>query len=297
MPPTEQPRAPLPSIAVVTASLNRMGFLEEAMRSVLDQNYPNVQYVVVDGGSTDGSVDIIRKYADRLAWWVSEKDAGHFDALNKGFAHTDAEVMGFINSDDKYCPWTFSVVGEIFSQLPQVDWITTLFPVIWDRNGRAVHCKYTDGFSREGFFRGENLPGLSTHTTHWIQQESTFWRRSLWEKAGGKVDESLRIAGDFELWARLYKHADLYGVATPLAGFRIHGDQFTGTQFEKYLRISQEILEKHGGRPHSKVGTYLRRSRWMQRLPWRVRRAMGLEQHREKIVFDIGQQKWVIRPI
>lgn len=287
----------LPTICVVTASLNRAGFLEEAMRSVLDQDYPRLQYAVVDGGSTDGSIDVIRKYADRLKWWVSEKDAGHFDALNKGFAHTDGEVMGFINSDDKYCPWTFSVVGEIFSQLPQVDWITTLFPIIWDRRGRAVHCKYTDGFSRQGFLRGENLPGLGAHTTHWIQQESTFWRRSLWNKAGGKVDDSLRIAGDFELWARFYQHADLYGVAAPLAGFRIHGDQFTGTQFEKYMQICRDILAKHGGRPHGKVGTFMRQSRWVRRLPWRVRRAMGLEQHREKIVFDIGQQQWVIRPI
>src|SRR5690349_14595132 len=79
----------LPTIAVVTASLNRVRFLDEAMRSVLDQNYPKLQYAVVDGGSTDGSVEIIRKYADRLTWWVSEKDNGHFHALNKGFARLD----------------------------------------------------------------------------------------------------------------------------------------------------------------------------------------------------------------
>jgi glycosyltransferase involved in cell wall biosynthesis len=290
--------ADLPTISVVTASLNRVAFLEEAMRSVLDQNYPKLQYAVVDGGSTDGSVEIIRKYADRLAWWCSEKDAGHFDALNKGFARTDGEVMAFINSDDKYCPWAFAVVAEIFRQLPQVDWITTRHPIIWDRHGRAVLCKDTPGFSRRGFLRGEYLPGQpDAYASHWIQQESTFWRRSLWEKAGGNVDDSLRVAGDFELWARFFEHADLYAVATPLAGFRIHGDQFTGTQFDRYMKICLDILHRHGGRPHGKIASAARRSRLVRRVPNKWKAAMGLHNPGRQIYFDVGAQRWTIRDI
>jgi hypothetical protein len=271
--------------------------MDEAMRSVLEQPYPDVEYVVIDGGSTDGTVDVIKKYADRLAYWVSEKDAGHFDALHKGFARTSGEVMAFINSDDKYCPWAFQIVGEIFAKFPQIDWLTTMFPLLWDADGRATHCRYTEGFSREGFLRGENLRANNgSFSTHWIQQESTFWRRSLWEKAGGRVDRTT-IAGDFELWARFYQHAELYAVNTPLGGFRWHGDQVTGHHMDKYMKVCGEILARHGGRPHGKLPTALMRSRVGRYLPARVKRALKL-QHRRPIVIHGGSKiGWQIKVV
>src|ERR1044071_7135932 len=109
-----------PKISIVTTSFNQAEWLEQCMRSVLDQNYPELEYFVMDGGSTDGSVDIIRKYADRLTGWVSEPDRGHMHALNKGFARATGDVLAWLNSDDKYCPWAFNVVGRIFSVLPEV---------------------------------------------------------------------------------------------------------------------------------------------------------------------------------
>lgn len=284
----------LPSISVVTASLNRANFLEEAMRSVLDQGYPRLEYAVVDGGSTDGSVDVIRKYEDRLAYWVSEKDDGHFHALNKGFAWTRGEVMAWINSDDKYTPWAFAVVGEVFAKFPEVQWVTSLFPIIWDARGRATRCKYTPGFSRKGFFRGEYLPRPNAYAPYWIQQESTFWRRSLWDKAGGRVDESLRIAGDFELWARFFQHADLYGLATPLGGFRLHGDQLSSQQHEKYIKLCFDILSRHGGKPHGKVATKLMKSRAGRYLPRSVKRAFDLDQPMRTIEHKGPNAGWVI---
>ncbi len=288
--------SPLPKLSVVTATLNRASFLEETIRSVLDQNYPNLEYMIVDGGSTDGSLDILKKYADRLAWWVSEKDAGHFDALSKGFAKSTGDIMAFINSDDKFCPWAFSVVGEIFAKFQQIEWLTTLFPIIWDAQGRATHCRQTEGFSREAFIRGENLPGNNgAYATHWIQQESTFWRRSLWNKAGGDVDRSMGVAGDFELWARFFEHADLYAVATTLGGFRIHGEQVTGQQLGNYMTDCRRILEKHGGKPRGKIASGLLGSRINRYIPKRVKRAMSLDFPRKTVIHRGGGVGWTIK--
>ena len=107
-----------PTISIVTPSYNQAQFIEDTIQSVLGQGYPNLEYVVIDGGSTDGSVDIIRRYAERLKYWTSERDGGQYDAINRGFAHTTGEIMAWLNSDDKYTPWAFSIVGRRVQPLP-----------------------------------------------------------------------------------------------------------------------------------------------------------------------------------
>jgi Glycosyl transferase family 2 len=235
------------TVSIVTTSFNQAAFLETAMRSVLAQDIPSLEYVVVDGGSTDESPDLIRRHQDSLNWWVSESDRGYADALNKGFAHTTGEIMGWLNSDDQYAPWTLSVVREIFEQFPQIEWLTSARPLLWDSRGRAVHCPAFRGFSREGFMRGEHLPRPGYFAVDYIQQESTFWRRTLWDRTGGRIETELRQAGDFELWMRFFQHAPLYAVETPLGGWRYHGAQLTGSGHEKYSGEAEMVLERAGG--------------------------------------------------
>lgn len=113
-----KPKEPL--VSVITAVFNGAGYLEQTIESVLAQTYENIEYIIIDGGSTDGTLDIIRKYDRALAYWQSEPDASFYDAMNKGFAKTTGEITGWINADDKYTLWAFSVVSDLFRRFPQV---------------------------------------------------------------------------------------------------------------------------------------------------------------------------------
>lgn len=232
------------SISIVTPSYNQKTFLESTIRSVLGDGSEPVEYVVIDGGSTDGSAEIIESHADRLAYWCSEPDGGQYEAINKGFQHTTGEVMGWLNSSDLYLPWTIGTVRRIFTEFPEVDWICSLSKCCIEENGTFRGMQEAKGYSRNAFAAG--LHGSET-TFDFIQQETCFWRRSLWEKAGSRIKDTYKYAGDFHLWSEFFEHACLTGVKVPLAAFRFHDEQRSGV--DRYLREVGEVLREMATRP------------------------------------------------
>jgi glycosyltransferase involved in cell wall biosynthesis len=223
-----------PRISLVTPSFNQAGLLRETIESVLSQGCPELDYVVIDGASTDGSAEIIAEYSDRLSYWVSEPDGGLYAALNKGFAHTDGEIMGWINSSDLHYPWTLRIVAEIFSQLPEVEWVMGM-PTQFTAGGapRSVQSRYF------------NVYDVLAGGYRWIQQESVFWRRSLWDRAGAGLDESLRLAADFDLWLRFLRLAPLHHVQTVLGGWRVHDAHLGEAGGGAYLREVQGVMARY----------------------------------------------------
>lgn len=277
----------LPRISVVTPSLNQAEFLDETMVSVLQQGYPQLEYVVVDGGSTDGSVDRIKRCEKDIARWVSEPDGGHAPAINKGFAMTSGEIMAWINSSDIYFPWTLATVAAVFRDLPQVEWIT------------GMQSHFDEGAQPKAVVQdfANRYDLLAAH--RFVQQESVFWRRSLWEKAGAALDGSFKLACDHELWLRFSRFAELYHVGTILASFRYHDDGRGSVQREEYMAEVRRAVHAESA---LLSGCELQRVRLIRRLGGR-RRSLSVLLSRSKILpwyrharvgYDFARTRWTI---
>ncbi len=202
-------------ISIVTVCYNMAQYIETTIKSVLSQNYPNLEYIIIDGGSTDGTQQIIEKYKDKLAYYVSEPDNGMYDAINKGFSKATGDVYAWINADDIYMPWTLETVNHVFSKYPETDWLGGKYAFLNEDGTLAqifpqtcIRCQkdIANGWCREGVLGP-------------LQQESMFWRKELYQKSGG-LKTSYRYAGDFELWTRFAQHASLTKLDLPLAAFR-----------------------------------------------------------------------------
>ena len=200
-----------PRITIVTPSFNQGEFLEETIRSVLLQGYPNLDYHIVDGGSTDDSVEIIRKYAPWLSSWTSEPDRGQSDAINKGFRRASGEIMGWINSDDTLKPGALRKVATLIGDEQEPAWVIGASEIV-DENGGHLGVRAPARPTRRRMLRWGD---------HWFPQQSTFWNRRMWEVAG-PLREDLHYSMDHALWLEMIRWSDPLTTDEALSSYRFH---------------------------------------------------------------------------
>ena len=252
----------LPLVSIITPSFNQAQFLEQTIQSVLGQDYPQIEYIIVDGGSTDGSVDMIKKYEGRLAWWVSEQDQGQTDAINKGFAHSKGEVLAWINSDDTYNPRAVGQAVKYLMENPDVamvyadcNFINEAGQVIGKFNSKQTDYRRL----REGYVH--------------IPQQTMFFRAKYWQELG-PLDPSFYFAMDYDLWTRIASKAPIkYLAGQTWANFRIHDLGKTTTHDDRCWPEMLRVHYRDGGGFFSLIVAkyYLRKiigSLWK----WRIRK-------------------------
>lgn len=256
-------------ISLVTPSYGQGDFIERTILSVLDQNYPNLEYWVQDGGSKDNTVQVLRSYEDRLAGWQSESDSGQSEAINRGFRRSTGDIMGWLNSDDLLLPGALATVDDYFARHPDVD-------VVY---GNRLMIDEEDREIGRWIMPGHDSSALSW--ADYIPQETLFWRRRIWEKAGGQIDESFRFAMDWDLLVR-FRDAGAKFAHIPrfMGAFRIHEQQKTSAVisevgFQEMDRIRKRI---HGYVPtqlqiRKAVAPFLLRHIAVD-LKWRIKRAI-----------------------
>ncbi len=220
----------LPLVSIITPSYNQARFLEATLRSVLEQDYPRIEYLVVDGASTDDSVEIIRRYADRLAWWVSEKDSGQSEAINKGFQRARGEIVGWLNSDDVYLPGAVSAAVEAFRLNPTAGLVYGDALAI-DADGRQFNLMRARQYS---------MPDLLAFKI--ICQPAAFMRRSVLQQVN-YLNPDYHLLMDALLWMNMARHAPLVYVPQTWAAARYHEAAKNRTRGAAYGREARFLID------------------------------------------------------
>ena len=232
----------LPSISIITPSLNQAGFIERTITSVLTQNYPNLEYYVIDGGSTDGTINILQKSGNSLHW-ISEPDRGQANAINKGLRLVKGDIICYLNSDDELAPGSLRIVGEFFRQHLKAAWLTGRCKTI-NQQGEEVRRIITGYKDLWLHLRSHKVLLI----LNYISQPSTFWRRTIMNEVG-LFDENLHYVMDYDYWLRIYRRYPVWTVPSILAYFRIHSASKSGStshaQFEEEFDVARRYTRSN----------------------------------------------------
>lgn len=244
-----------PKISIVTPSFNQADFLEQTIKSVLNQNYPDLEYRILDGGSTDGSLDVIRSYESRLSGWSSGPDKGQADAIARGLAQSTGDILAYINSDDLYLPGAFDAIAKAFAEYPDADLIYGDIVFIGPA-GEPLAIDVLPEFNYEDLRRVCIIP-----------QQAAFWKRSAYEAAGG-INPDFKFALDYDLFLRLASNGKVVHIPKLLAAFRRHGEAKTTRWREQWAEEDRRLHLQYLGREG------WNRADWL-RMKWLTIRQMG----------------------
>jgi glycosyltransferase involved in cell wall biosynthesis len=248
-----------PLVSIVTPSLDQGRFLEDAIRSVLDQDYARIEHVVVDGGSTDGTVELLGRHAHLT--WISEPDEGQSEALNKALALSSGEVIGWLNADDRYLPGAVASAVAALERNPDAGMVYGNYVDV-DEAGCVLNRNRSPGFSLERLINDGNL----------VPQPAAFVRRTVLERVGF-VDPELHYAMDYDLWIRIGKVARVVHVDEYWAEFRLHPAAKSVARLDAFWREERLVSRRNGGkllsgllvrhvtRSYPRLGTWLLRGR------------------------------------
>jgi glycosyltransferase involved in cell wall biosynthesis len=243
--------SPYPRITIVTPALCGDAYLEATLRSVVYQDYPNLELIVIEDGASNERLRILEKYKAYFSWQRCPPGTELCAALNMAFSKSSGEILGWLEPGDMLHTNGLQVIGSVFATFPDVDWITGR-PFNFTPSGMPTGMKHLERWSRMRFLAGGNK---------YIHRDTTLWRRALWERAGGALATEYGLAGEFDLFVRFFRHARLYSVDALIGGYRTHpGNYSQPGHHRRYNQICDQIADRElAGVPGARAAKLFRR--------------------------------------